>query len=112
MPETKLATEYDPLSGATCEYWIDEDAGKFYTKLKHDWRAVAQYCHEMRAAESECGRIRNEGAFGHHAFALPTSFFSVYPHLADDENALRMYLEFDPEGRSFKTTNAKLWIRR
>jgi hypothetical protein len=112
MPEVKLATEYDPMSGAKCEYWLDADAGKFHTKLEHEWTDVARYCHECRQAENSINRVRNEGAFGFHAFSLPTSFFSVYPHLAHDENALRMFLEFDPMGRMFKCTNARLWIRQ
>lgn len=111
MPETKLATEYDPLSGAKVEYWLDSDAGMFYTKLEHEWTEVAKFCHECRQAESSINRIRNDGAFGYLAFSLPTSIFSIYPHFAYDEDSLRKWLEYDPVGRQFKCTNAKLWIR-
>jgi len=107
MVQRKLHTEYDPMSGAKAEYWVDHEEGKFFTKVEHDMAELMKVAHQMRMNESSVKKFRSgDRAVSKHVGFIPMSLASLRPELAWDRKAMLRFLEH--ECPKLKTTNAKL----
>ena len=73
----------------------------------HHVEDLSPYMKEAKRLRDAEGSNRMKGDSYLRMAVLPPLIFSKYPHLRDDEKALKKFLESD-EGRRFKATNRRL----
>ena len=104
---SKKIKYYDPLAEASTEHWIDENAGKFYTRTVLQMDRSLEYAKEKRAACGDRHSIRacDLGFKKGHLKpmgVMPISIYHEHPEFMYDMEAVKKWFRQHPY---LKTTN-------